>query len=222
MTILATARLRRHLLAGAVGLLFAAACGSGDDTASSTRPSTTAASPTSSTSVGTSTTTVARPTTSARRSSPAPTSSAPPAGSSRSETQAVPAGDPPATPSAPGPPPSRPRPNTPDPPAPSGFRVVEALLHPDPADYTGPCTNGLTRITFRGRIGVAGGSGVVSYRFVRDDGGADAVRTLSFAGPGTQDVQTTWDTGLPGWVEIEILDPAPLRSNRATFSVTCT
>jgi hypothetical protein len=105
----------------------------------------------------------------------------------------------------------------------SGFRLVEAVLGADPATYAGSCP---TTIHFSGRISVAGGSGDVSYRFVRSDGASSPVERLHFSAPGSADVSTTWTLGGPGfkysgWEEIQIFDPAALTSEKATFSVTC-
>ena len=106
---------------------------------------------------------------------------------------------------------------------PSGFRIVEALLRADPFDYVGACP---VMITFSGRVSVAGGAGMVSYKWIRNDGASAPVETLTFAAPGSQDISTKWyigDTGMnySGWQAIEILDPQALTSDRAEFSIQC-
>lgn len=101
---------------------------------------------------------------------------------------------------------------------PTGFRIVETFLRAD-VEQTGPCP---AVIRFSGRISVAGGGGTVSYRFLRSDGASAPVRTQTFDGPGSADVETTWTRGEgSGWQQLEILDPHPARSRQATFTVTC-
>jgi hypothetical protein len=104
-----------------------------------------------------------------------------------------------------------------------GFRVVEAILRADPGSYTGLCP---TTIKFTGRISVAGGSGDVSYRFIRSDGASSPVERLHFPGPGSADVSTTWTLGGSGFKysgsqQIQIFDPASLTSEKASFTVAC-
>jgi hypothetical protein len=108
-------------------------------------------------------------------------------------------------------------------PASPGFRVVEAILRADPGSYTGACP---TTIKFTGRISVAGGSGDVSYRFLRSDGASSPVQRLHFSAPGSADVSTTWTLGKPaskysGSQSIQIFDPTSLTSEKATFTLTC-
>ena len=133
-----------------------------------------------------------------------------------------PAASPPPPAPAPAPPPSA---VTPPPSGPgAGFRVVETLVRADPFEGSHPCP---VEIALSGRISVAGGSGTVTYRWIRDDNASAPVQTLSFDGPGSMDVQTTWTrSGEPGatiegWQAIEIIDPAPAESERATFALQC-
>jgi len=108
--------------------------------------------------------------------------------------------------------------------APAGFRVVETSVQADPLNYAGPCP---VTITFRGRISVAGGSGRVSYKWLRSDGASAPVETVTFDRPGSQDISTTWMLGgsdLPiytGWQSIEILDPEERTSAQANFNIQC-
>jgi hypothetical protein len=107
--------------------------------------------------------------------------------------------------------------------SPLGFRIVEIFLRADPFDYAGACP---VMITFSGRISVAGGGGTVSYTWIRNDGASAPVETLMFAGPGSQDVTTTWYIGdasmnYSGWQAIEILDPQATTSDRAEFRIQC-
>lgn len=115
----------------------------------------------------------------------------------------------------------------PSPPAaPSGFRVIEVRLRADPSNYTGSCP---VRIQFSGRISVVGGSGTVSYRFLRSDGASAPVQTIRFDGPGSRDIETTWTLGAAtprfqpysGWQAIKILEPAEIESNQAGFRLHC-
>lgn len=115
---------------------------------------------------------------------------------------------------------------SPTPPAGSGFRVVEVRLRADPSSYTGHCP---VRIRFSGRISVVGGSGTVSYRFLRNDGASAPIQTLRFDGSGSKDIETTWQLGAAtprfqpysGWQAIQILEPTDLRSNQASFLIHC-
>jgi hypothetical protein len=102
--------------------------------------------------------------------------------------------------------------------------IVETNLRADPSNYMGSCP---TTITFSGRISVAGGSGTVSYKFIRSDGASAPVQTLNFASPGSRDIQTTWTLGgtgqtYSGWEAIQIFDPVQQQSNHATFRIACT
>jgi len=103
------------------------------------------------------------------------------------------------------------------------FRIVEVFLRADPFDYVGVCP---VMITFSGRVSVAGGAGMVSYKWIRNDGASAPVETLTFTGPGSQEISTTWyigDVGMnySGWQAIEILDPQALTSDRAEFKIQC-
>jgi len=102
------------------------------------------------------------------------------------------------------------------------FQVTGASLQADPINYVGVCP---VRITFSGRISV-NGSGTVSYKFLRNDGASAPIQTLTFDGPGSQDISTTWDIGgagfnYSGWEQIQILDPQTMTSNQATFNIQC-
>jgi multidrug efflux pump subunit AcrA (membrane-fusion protein) len=69
---------------------------------------------------------------------------------------------------------------------------------------------------------VADGPATVRYRFARSDGGLSAVQTLTFARAGRQAVTYDWTLGSrgSGWVALEVLDPNPVTSGRAAFTVT--
>jgi hypothetical protein len=106
---------------------------------------------------------------------------------------------------------------------PQGFRVIETLLRADPFNYTGNCP---VTIRFSGRISAIGGSGRVSYKFLRSDGASAPVESVSFEGPSSKDVVTTWSIGRPGfaysgWESIHILEPQDTQSQQARFSIRC-
>jgi hypothetical protein len=111
----------------------------------------------------------------------------------------------------------------------SGLRVIGVDLTADPAEITGVCP---VKITFNGRITVAGGAGDVSFVWVSSDGDVSPVKTVSFTGPGSMEVTSDWTvgrgtpTGGSGWSSIEIREPvgapADVRSSRhADFSFSC-
>ena len=109
---------------------------------------------------------------------------------------------------------------------PTEFRVVEVFLRADPFDHVGPCP---VTITFSGRISVVGGSGTVSYKFLRSDGASAPIQTLTFDGPGSKNVSNTWRLGATtsrfnpynGWEAIKIFDPQEMESNKAHFTIRC-
>ncbi len=106
---------------------------------------------------------------------------------------------------------------------PAGFRVIEMFVRADPFDYSGACP---VMITFTGRISVAGGSGTVSYKWIRNDGASAPVETLIFDGPGSKDISTTWYIGASGmsysgWQALEIFDPEAKTSEHADFKIQC-
>jgi hypothetical protein len=105
----------------------------------------------------------------------------------------------------------------------SGFRVTEAFLRAVPDAYKGDCP---IVMRFVGRISAVGGSGTVSYQFVRSDNGPGPSRLLKFGEPGTKLVETSQQLGEPGknfsgWQEIEVLDPSQFKSDHASFSIEC-
>jgi len=110
------------------------------------------------------------------------------------------------------------------------FNVAGAEVAATAPVYGGRCP---ANVKVTGRISVTGRSGNVEYKFVRSDGSESLPQVLTFDGPGSKEVSDTREvytkgvsrSGNPlpvdGWVEIEILKPAPLKSNRASFTVTC-
>jgi hypothetical protein len=105
----------------------------------------------------------------------------------------------------------------------SSFHVVEVFLRADPFDYVGPCP---VAVTFSGRISAVGGSGRVSYKFLRSDGASAPVQTLSFTSPGSQDLNETWTLGgagfnYSGWQSLHIFEPEEMTSEQAHFRIQC-
>lgn len=73
---------------------------------------------------------------------------------------------------------------------------------------------------------MVGGSGHVSYRFLRSDGASAPIQTLTFDAPASKDVSDTWTLGGPGfsysgWEAIKIFEPQELQSKEATFTIQC-
>jgi len=105
---------------------------------------------------------------------------------------------------------------------------VKLDLRAHPAESVGTCP---LKITFTSTISVTGGGGMVSYRWRSSDGDVSAVDSVSFTGPGSQTVSSTWTVDaatLPthaGWSSIELVDPTPGSSTPtaapAAFAFTC-
>ncbi len=99
------------------------------------------------------------------------------------------------------------------------FRVMEAYLEVDPSNYIGFCPR---EINFRGNITV-NGRGTVRYTFIRSDGVTTSERILEFNGPGSEEVENSWelDDDYEGWQKIAILSPNEMESNQANFTFRC-
>lgn len=106
----------------------------------------------------------------------------------------------------------------------AGFRVIETSVRADPFRGSVSCP---VEIRFSGRISVAGGGGTVTYRWIRSDGASAPVQTLSFEGPDSKDIETTWTrsgdpaAAIAGWQAIEIIEPRASNSRRAPFDLVC-
>jgi len=108
----------------------------------------------------------------------------------------------------------------------SNFRIVEVFLRADPFNYEGPCP---VKIVFSGRISVAGGSGTVSYKFLRSDGALAPVQSIHFNEPGSKKITNTWTLGAAtprfqpysGWQAIQTFDPVESQSQKASFNIHC-
>lgn len=105
-----------------------------------------------------------------------------------------------------------------------GFRVIEKSVRADPFSGAVACP---VDIQFSGRISVVGGSGVVTYRWIRSDGASAPVETVNFDAAGSQEVNTTWTrSGAPGaditgWQAIQIFEPREQESAHADFNLSC-
>jgi serine/threonine protein kinase/tetratricopeptide (TPR) repeat protein len=99
------------------------------------------------------------------------------------------------------------------------IRVTAATLQADPTHYVGPAP---ARIAFRGKI-TADGPGTVSYTFLRSDGAAGPVHTLTFDKAGVKEVSTAWfrsgKFNVDGWQAIKVLSPNYVVSEKARFKV---
>ncbi len=70
------------------------------------------------------------------------------------------------------------------------------------------------------------GAGTVTYRWERSDGATSQSASITFGGPGSQVVTTSWTLGahgqtVNGWERVHILSPNDLTSNQANFVLTC-
>jgi hypothetical protein len=108
----------------------------------------------------------------------------------------------------------------------TGFRVLEVTPRAaDPASLRGACPR---KIDFSWKVSVAGGAGPVTYSVVRGDGVTGPTETISFAGPGSQEVRTAWTVGradlsrnYTSWIALRILSPQKLESEKTNFSADC-
>jgi hypothetical protein len=101
--------------------------------------------------------------------------------------------------------------------------TITAKLTASPSSLTAYCP---AMITFTGMIkvdNVIKAPVVIQYKFVRSDGTSTAPITLNCLGAGVYPVQNTWTPGdtFSGWEAIEVISPALVRSERASFTLTC-
>ena len=101
---------------------------------------------------------------------------------------------------------------------------ITARLTANPTSFSGKCP---AVIKFDGEISVSAPC-TVQYKFLRSDGAIDTnMKTLTFEGPGSKPVSTTWTLGgvsLPayaGWEAIEVVSPLNVKSNKAVFKMKC-
>ncbi|MBN2199828.1 MAG: hypothetical protein JW747_08285 [Candidatus Aminicenantes bacterium] len=90
----------------------------------------------------------------------------------------------------------------------------------EPATHDGPCP---VTLKFEADILPPPLPGPVKYRFVRSDGGRGPIQELKFLTPRKKKVSTTWTLSrdYEGWVQLRILSPGNVESNRAHFKVRC-
>jgi hypothetical protein len=101
-------------------------------------------------------------------------------------------------------------------------RVTRAHLSVTPARSTGACP---ATFKFNGTI-TTDGPAEVKYTWVSFDGGTWPEHTLTFTGAGTKPVTESRQSGAPGetksgWMEINVLTPNSVHSNKATFVMAC-
>lgn len=87
--------------------------------------------------------------------------------------------------------------------------------------YQGSCPRTLT---FKGEV-YSLYPGKIQYRFVRSDGALMPIETVEFNKTyfNTKKIQTNWimNVTYSGWVQLQMLYPIELQSNKAYFSVKC-
>jgi hypothetical protein len=98
--------------------------------------------------------------------------------------------------------------------------LPQPQLTADPANYTGPCP---VTITFKAEILPPPLPGPVKYKFIRSDGADSPEQELKFLLPQKKTVTTTWTLSRDynGWVQLRILTPGHIDSNKAYFRVKC-
>ncbi len=98
------------------------------------------------------------------------------------------------------------------------FAVDGLFVRTDPERYAGPCPVTLKIIS---KISVVGRNGQIKYKFVRSDRTESGPKDLYFDGPGSREVTDSIDVSRSGWVELQILEPVSMQSNRAVFTLDC-
>jgi hypothetical protein len=101
----------------------------------------------------------------------------------------------------------------------TSFSVTEVTADVRPASATKTCPR---TFIFTGHV-KAGAAGRAVYRWERSDGITEPPHTAHFSAPGTATVVSTWTVGATtgGWMQLHVLEPVDLRSERAAFSVEC-
>ena len=104
------------------------------------------------------------------------------------------------------------------------YAILGTVVSADTGDYSGACPK---TVTFSGTI-TANDAGNVTYKWESSDGSNDsAVLNLSFDGPGSKTVTSTWTLGSSGktltdyWEHLHTLSPTDVTSNNATFTLRC-
>jgi len=101
-------------------------------------------------------------------------------------------------------------------------KVIRVYATVNPTSFNGNCPK---VFTFTGKI-TSDSPGEVKYKWLRSDNANAPVQTISFNGPGTQVVTTTWTLGAAGmtyngWEAVQILAPNAMTSNKAAFTLQC-
>jgi hypothetical protein len=67
------------------------------------------------------------------------------------------------------------------------------------------------------------GAGTVTYMWERSDGSIAPVSSITFNGPDSQTVTTTWtlSASYAGWEQLHVLTPNDVTSNQARFTLDC-
>ncbi len=98
--------------------------------------------------------------------------------------------------------------------------IARPELRADPGLHRGPCP---ATITFRAEILPPPLPGRVRYKFVRSDGATSGIKEIRFTRLRKQTVSTTWTISRDyvGWVQLVIVFPGHVESNRAHFRIEC-
>ncbi|MCJ7679344.1 MAG: hypothetical protein MUP70_01330 [Candidatus Aminicenantes bacterium] len=103
------------------------------------------------------------------------------------------------------------------------FKVTEVKAYSSSRSFSGRCPH---TFNFTGKITV-NGAGTVKYKWIRSDGATSRPDTIIFRTAGTQTVSTSWTLGSDGqeykdyWEAVEIIEPNPITSNKALFTLIC-
>ncbi len=101
---------------------------------------------------------------------------------------------------------------------------TNVTLSAKPSFYEGKCP---VEISFKGKILAKFPMGKVVYRFLRSDGATPPKKSIVIAHPGVYHISETWTLGgeklkkYSGWIQVEIISPVRLKSNRAYFEIKC-
>ena len=104
-------------------------------------------------------------------------------------------------------------------PLPPSFAVTNVYVSADPPFFTGACP---TTANFYATI-TANGPGTVTYNWERSDGALSRIASLTFGGPGSEIVNTSWPLDETGsyWKRVHIFTPNEIVSNQASFTLSC-
>jgi hypothetical protein len=102
------------------------------------------------------------------------------------------------------------------------FRIIASAMPSSVVEADCPTT-----IKFSALVTYEGTGGTFEYVWLRSDGAIQTERSrITFSGPGTQVVRTTWTLGAAtstfhGWAQLQILTTPNVVSNRAAFTLVC-